>query len=146
MRSRCNNPRRNVYTTYGGRGIAITPHWDRFENFLADMGVRPEGTSLDRIDPNIGYSKDNCRWVTQKEQCRNKRNNRVLTYRGLSQTVTEWAEHIGIKDSTLRGRLTRGWSVEAALTTPLATRGDLCAQYAATQGDWILSSDVAPRQ
>lgn len=74
MKQRCSNPNYNRYNDYGGRGITFEPDWCEFETFLADMGERPEGTSLDRIDNNGNYTKDNCRWATPKQQVRNRRN------------------------------------------------------------------------
>jgi hypothetical protein len=77
MRGRCLNPSNFRYALYGGRGIRICERWDKFENFLSDMGPRPEGMSLDRIDNNQGYSPSNCRWATQKMQVHNSRSTKL---------------------------------------------------------------------
>lgn len=73
MRQRCENKRHRAFPDYGGRGISVHERWQSFEAFLADMGERPEGCSLDRINPDLNYSPDNCRWATRKEQALNKR-------------------------------------------------------------------------
>lgn len=73
MKQRCNNKNVDQWDDYGGRGINYTQEWARFENFLSDMGERPEGTSLDRINNDLGYSKENCRWATKKQQQNNQK-------------------------------------------------------------------------
>lgn len=100
---------------YVAKGITYPDSWEDFRGFLADMGERPEGCTLDRIDNTKGYSKENCRWATPKEQGRNRDNNRVLSWRGETRCVSEWAEVLGIKVKTLQTRLHRGWSTEDAL-------------------------------
>lgn len=116
MLRRCKDKALINYANYGGRGITVCDKWLEFPAFLADVGHRPEGTSLDRIDSNGNYEPGNVRWATQKQQCRNTRINRLLTHNGKTMCVAEWAEQIGISENTIRGRLFRGASDEVALT------------------------------
>ncbi len=119
MRSRCNNPRTLDWPLYGGRGIAVCARWDSFANFLDDMGERPAGHSIDRIDGDGNYEPDNCRWATAKEQARNwKTRNRRLTFGGETLLLVEWAERIGLTRESLRDRIGSGWPLAKALTTP----------------------------
>ena len=115
MLGRCLNTNDKAYKDYGGRGIRVCKRWLKFENFFQDMGKRPEGMTLDREDNNGNYEPGNCRWATQKEQCRNTRRNKFVEYKGEKKTISEWAEQIGMSSTTLWKRLDRGWSVERAL-------------------------------
>lgn len=116
MKDRCFNPVADNYKDYGGRGITVCDRWiDSFENFFTDMGIRPKGKTLDRIDNNKSYSPKNCQWSTSKAQANNRRNSKIINYRGFSLTVTEWAGKIGIKTGTLYSRIYRGWPIEKAL-------------------------------
>lgn len=117
MIARCDNPKHKAYHNYGGRGLSVCREWYDFNVFLADMGEPPfKGASLDRTDNNKGYTKTNCRWVNATEQSRNKRNNRILAVRGVSKTVGEWAQEMGIKHNTICYRLENGWTPEDAVT------------------------------
>jgi hypothetical protein len=119
MIQRCTNPENKAYPKYGGRGITVHKRWLSFENFIKDMGQRPsESLSLDRLDNNKGYSKSNCKWRTDKQQCRNTRRNHFLTHKGKTRCLAEWGEVTGIKAACLRARLKRGWSIVRALETP----------------------------
>lgn len=115
MIARCNSPTDKDFGAYGGRGIAVCVRWRSFANFLADMRQRPSGLELDRIDNNKGYDPTNCRWVDRRAQCRNKRNNRLITFNGETLCLSAWAERVGVHPATLRWRL-RVWSLRSALT------------------------------
>lgn len=97
--------------------------WTSFENFLADMGEKPEGLTLDRIDVNGNYEPGNCRWVGWRVQARNKQYNVSMEFRGVTKLRAEWAEEFGIPLKILRGRLRIGWNVERALTVPVGPVG-----------------------
>ena len=118
MRDRCQNSNHQDFYLYGGRGIKVCDRWQEFENFLADMGHRPKGKTLDRKDGSKDYSPENCRWATPKQQARNTRRNRLLTFQGKTQCVADWTEECGYPIGLIVNRLRSGWSVERALTTP----------------------------
>ncbi len=120
MKSRCLNERDKSYARYGGRGITITSHWQNsFHNFLCDLGYRPTPQhSLDRINNDSGYCKDNCRWATKKQQSRNTKNNRRVTLGSETCTVAEWVERIGLRRQTFQERIRLGWTAEDALLVP----------------------------
>lgn len=105
MNDRCNSPKCREYKWYGGRGITISDRWRSFVNFLEDMGERPIGHTLDRIDFNGNYEPSNCRWVTQKEQANNTRRNIHISHNGTTRTVAEWADLLGLKYETLYCRI-----------------------------------------
>jgi hypothetical protein len=117
MIDRCTLPTDKCWDRWGGRGIGVCDEWRKFEQFLADMGEAPVGMSIDRIDNEKGYSKDNCRWATWKEQANNRRSNHRLEYAGENLTLSQWAVKTGIGKATLRHRIAVGWSVKDALTT-----------------------------
>lgn len=105
---------------YGGRGISMCDRWSNFASFFADMGERPTGMSIDRIDNNKGYEPGNCRWATPAEQSRNTRRNVKLTHNGQTLCVADWSKETGINAFCLYQRIRKlGWSVSRALTTPL---------------------------
>jgi hypothetical protein len=118
MITRCRSKKLHNYASYGGKGITVCKRWEKFENFLADMGEVSEGKSLDRKNNNLGYTPENCRWATVTEQNRNRYTTRRLTLNGVTLTACEWSERLGMKYHTLMARLNDyGWSVEKALTT-----------------------------
>lgn len=117
--SRCSNSRAKDYHRYGGRGISVCSQWvNSFEAFFSDMGECPKGMSIERIDNNRGYAPWNCRWATPLEQAQNRRDNVLLTARGKTLCVAEWSRLSGIKEGTIRARISRGWSDVSAVTTP----------------------------
>jgi len=119
MKKRCSNPKHAFWMYYGGKGISVCQKWQRFEGFFEDMGQPPEGLSLDRIDGSLGYYPENCRWATAQEQSRNRSNRRVVRALGNELSVVEWAEKLGINESTIRARLNKGWSDHDAVTKAL---------------------------
>lgn len=118
MLARCSNPKSKDFPRYGGRGITVCDRWLQFANFVADMGERPDGMTLERRDGAKGYSPDNCTWATPKQQARNRRNNVAVSHNGVTATVAEWAERTGLERKTLEYRIRAGWPAERALTTP----------------------------
>ena len=119
LKARCNNPNSKRFYSYGGRGIAVSIEWENsFETFLHDMGLRPSDThSIERVDVNKGYSKDNYVWATRLEQANNTRSNRPITYNGETLNLSQWARKVSIPVTTLLNRLdTRHMTVEEAFT------------------------------
>jgi hypothetical protein len=132
MKYRCLNKGSRLYPKYGGKGITIVSRWiDSFENFLADMGERPAGTTLDRYPDNNGdYEPGNCRWATPKQQNRNRNFVRRITAFGKTMTIDEWAEETGLSSSCLRKRvIDRNWTPEKALTKPISKAGGSNRRY-----------------
>lgn len=110
MIGRCYNAKNPRFSLYGGRGIVVCDLWrSSFPDFFASMGPRPTPKhSLDRIDVNGPYSPENCRWADQKTQCRNRRSNVRHSFDGKSLTLAEWSELLGVKEITLRKRISSG--------------------------------------
>lgn len=120
MMSRCYSPKASGYDNYGGRGILVCERWHTYGNFLADMGIRPPSTSIDRIDNNRGYEPNNCRWADPTTQARNKRDTILLTFKGETRPLIEWGELLGISRGTLVKRIATGQSADEALAGPAA--------------------------
>ena len=118
MRARCEKVTHHNFHNYGGRGIKVCERWLKFENFLADMGERPEGMTIERKETDGGYELDNCVWGTDSEQRHNRRDNVVLALNGLTDTVTNWAKRIGIDRRTIFSRLKIGWPIADTLMKP----------------------------
>ena len=124
MKDRCYNPNFKEYKHYGGRGITICDEWQTphswkggraFKKWALENGYA-DNLTLDRIDVNKGYRPENCRWVSMKEQQNNKRNNRLISYNGKTQTIALWCEELELPFSTVKNRLNRGLPVEKVLS------------------------------
>lgn len=117
MLQRCTNPNNGGYNDYGGRGISVCYRWLMFENFFSDMGEVPSGCQLDRTDNNGDYCPENCGWSTRRQQARNRRTTRLLTYGGRTQCLSAWAEELNITATALSYRLRNpSWSRKKAMT------------------------------
>jgi hypothetical protein len=119
MIQRCNNSKNRAYKDYGGRGITVCKRWLKFENFLEDVGEISEGLTLDRIDNNDNYCKENCRQATRKEQARNTTRNINITFNGKTQCLIDHCNELNLKYSTIFSRISRGWLPEKALKIPI---------------------------
>lgn len=124
MRQRCLNKNNPAYKYYGGRGIVICSRWGKYENFLIDMGRKPnEEYSIERKDNNKGYSHDNCKWATKEEQANNRRSNKLISHKGKTLTLARWAKDNNMTISQLWRRLDNGWSMEGAISKPIRLIG-----------------------
>lgn len=121
MKQRCSNPKALVYQYYGGIGIRFCEKWNSFEGFLEDMGERPAGTTLDRIESDKDYCKENCRWATQEIQDNNRKNHVLISAFGQTKTQAQWAKELGCHSSAISARLRLGWSPEDAVSKPVQT-------------------------
>lgn len=122
MKKRCLNPKTAFWDDYGGRGIIVCDRWMNFKNFYEDMGLKPEGLSLDRIDNDKGYYPGNCKWSTSIEQRANQRESKRgvrIVYQGETMTIRALSIKVGMTKSLLAGRILEyGWTVEKAVNTP----------------------------
>lgn len=122
MLGRCYDPRNASFAAYGGCGVTVCERWKDFLLFLADMGPRPDGKTLDRIENSIGYEPSNCRWSTLIEQQANRSVSRFLVANGEALTVAEWARRTGIDANVLRARIRMGWADHDIVNRPVAKR------------------------
>ena len=127
MIKRCTLPTHQAYHRYGGRGVTVCERWrSSFENFLADIGTRPAGKSLDRYPDKLGnYEPGNCRWATQKEQMANTRANHMETIDGVTKSLPDWALASGVSLNVIKQRIGHGWEPRKAIFTPKLERGSL---------------------
>lgn len=125
MIERCHTPTSDRYDDYGGRGIKVCDEWRdnylAFKKWALSNGYNSKLT-IDRVDNEGDYTPENCKWSTVKEQCNNRRSNHLLTYKGETKTITQWAETIGMNADTLKYRIYLGWSVEDAIERPVRAR------------------------
>ena len=119
MIRRCHEATEPSFARYGARGIKVCERWRRFEAFVEDMGHKPEGLSLDRIDNNGDYAPHNCRWATPKQQQRNRRCTSKLSVAGETKSAAEWAERTGIPVGAIRNRMKAGWDANRIISTPV---------------------------
>lgn len=109
MFDRCYNKKNHAYKNYGGRGISVCRRWHKFINFYADMGDRPPGASIERIDNDGNYNPSNCKWATRAEQRRNSRQNVLIRFGGITMCMADWAKESGISRAVLHARIKSGW-------------------------------------
>jgi hypothetical protein len=123
MKRRCTNAKSKTWSRYGGRGICVCDAWmEKFENFLADMGVKPPGLTLGRKDNNGPYTPDNCCWETRYEQQANTSRNVWVEYHGERMILSEAVRRSGLSFNVVYDRRRRGWTIDKALSTPLQKR------------------------
>jgi hypothetical protein len=119
MKDRCTNTNNKKFSAYGGRGIMFTPAWTTFGGFLSDMGLRPQGMTLERVDVDQGYNKQNCIWASRQTQGNNKRNTVWLTAFGETKSLMDWVRdsRCSVSKYTLRQRATTyKWEHHRAIT------------------------------
>jgi hypothetical protein len=119
MINRCENYARPDFINYGGRGISVCQKWRSFVGFVSDMGKAMPGMSIDRINTDGNYEPSNCRWATATQQARNKRNTRLVEFNGNRASLAEHCKSLGLNYRTIHQRLKRGWTANAALSTPI---------------------------
>lgn len=119
MINRCLNSNANSFKNYGGRGITVCKEWLTFENFYNDMGTPLKGSSLDRIDNEKGYCKENCSWTNRSSQNRNRRSNIYIEFEGKKQCAKDWAKEYNLPDTIVSQRIRNGWEPSEAILTPV---------------------------
>ena len=125
MKQRCYNPIAQQFYNYGARGITVCERWlDSYENFLSDMGEKPNDKSLDRINNDGNYTPENCRWATNRQQARNRRNTVMITHNGITMCRRDWAAKTGLHETTIQYRMNAGWPIEECLARRKYTNGN----------------------
>jgi hypothetical protein len=135
MKQRCYNQKTKQYKNYGARGIAVCDRWlESFDNFFADMGDKPDGMTLDRVNNDGCYEPSNCRWATKEEQQKNKRTTQIFEFDGKRMTMREWAKHLGVHETTLASRRNSGYPIELLLSPNKLLFGNTSAIAAMKEG------------
>lgn len=124
MKSRCNNPKHPLYSYYGGIGVRVCPRWAEFMGFLSDMGKRPLGHELGRIDTAGNYEPSNCEWVLHSTQQKRIRSKSPIKFGGKKQSLLQWSRDLHIRESELKRRLAAGWPIELAFTSCVTSSKD----------------------
>jgi hypothetical protein len=126
MLDRCSNPKNKSFKDYGGRGIAVCKRWkvgaggaSGFECFVTDMGPRPDGWTIERVQGNLGYEPGNCVWLAKSDQSKNRRGVRLVRIQGRTQTIPEWCAENGISYWSAMMRIRRGWPPDKAVSKPI---------------------------
>lgn len=143
MKTRCLNPASADYARYGGRGIGVCARWLVYDNFLADMGPRPAGLQLDRINNEGHYEPGNCRWVSKQQNARNRSSNVQITRDGITKIVVEWCEELSLDPEIVYRRLRDGWRPEHALL-PKGSKNPNRPAITIAKSEGHLEPDVEP--
>lgn len=141
MKNRC---KPDGHERYGQRGIRVCDRWQSFENFLEDMGEQPAGMTLDRIDNDGDYTPENCQWATRKQQSNNTSSNRMVTIKGETKTLAEWARHVGISYAAMKNRLNNGWD-DDMLLNPNNLKGHTKKYVIEHEGECLSVKEYAER-
>lgn len=146
MIARCYNKKNDNYHLYGGRGVIVCDRWlESFENFFADMGIKPSNKhTLHKDEKTLIYCKENCVWATPKEQANKRRDNVIISYNNIELTLAQWSEKTGINRHSLEGRIERGWSLKDALTIPAKKLENLIEYKGITKSlnEWAKLLDI----
>jgi len=124
MKSRCYDKNNSSYKNYGGRGIKVLDRWRKFENFYKDMGDKPKGKTLDRIDNDGDYKPENCRWATWKQQANNRRSCHFITINGIKKTIKDWSKYLNVNRRNIYRKFGEGWSDQKTIKHFIRLRGE----------------------
>ena len=128
MKQRCYNEKTNQFKNYGARGIRVCDRWvSSFDNFFSDMGRKPDGFSIERIDVDGDYEPRNCKWADRFEQAKNMRTNRKIEFGGRCMILSDWAKEVGRHETTLRARILMGYPIEMILSPNKLLFGNVSA-------------------